>query len=74
MKKYCITVAFIITVLAFQFCSPSKKLQRKQNSMAVANITYQLHIASVIQNSCSPCHISGKGKKEPLDNFTAATE
>ncbi len=35
---------------------------------------YENNIAPVIQNFCSPCHISGKGKIEPLNNYTAATE
>ncbi len=74
MKKQIFTTALLLIVISFQFCNTSKKAQTVSNAKPIVSITFEKDIAPLIQNSCSPCHISGKGKKEPLDNYTAATE
>jgi mono/diheme cytochrome c family protein len=68
MKKF--SIGFIIISLAFifQYCSSSKKA-----SAGKFVVTYENSISNLIQGSCAPCHIAGKGNKKPLDNYTAAS-
>lgn len=72
MRKISITLLLLIAVCLFQFCSSSKKSTAKA-PVAVA-VNYQTNIQSIIQGSCSPCHIAGKGNKKSLDNYVAAKE
>jgi mono/diheme cytochrome c family protein len=69
MRKISIMFLLSAGVFFFQYCSSSKKAA----SAKPETVTYQNHIAPVIQASCAPCHIEGKGKKKPLDNYTAAS-
>jgi mono/diheme cytochrome c family protein len=68
MRKISITFLLLFSVLLFQFCSSSKK------AIAPAAVTYQANIQSIIQSSCTPCHIAGKGNKKSLDNYLTAKE
>ena len=68
MQKISIAFFLISTAFIFQYCSSSKK--------GVATkfvVTYENSIGTIIQGSCAPCHIAGKGNKKSLDNYTAAS-
>ena len=67
MRKFFLTLLLLITVFLFQFCSSSKKA-------ASPNVNYQTNIQPIIQSSCAPCHIAGKGNKKSLDNYLAARD
>ncbi|GAC1419073.1 MAG: hypothetical protein NVS1B13_03300 [Flavisolibacter sp.] len=43
----------------------------KARALAASQISYAAQISPIIMNSCSPCHISGKGNKKPLDSYEA---
>ena len=68
MRKVSIVLVLFTTVSLFQFCSSSKKA-----SAAPSTATYESNIKPVIQASCAPCHIAGKGNKQSLDNYADAT-
>ena len=70
MRKVSITVLLLTAVVLFQFCSSSKKTA----AVAVKEVTYENSIGPIIQTSCAPCHIEGKGNKKPLSNYTAAKD
>jgi hypothetical protein len=67
MRKLSIALILFSTAFVFQFCSSTKKTAAKPLT------TYEGNIKFVIQASCAPCHIAGKGNKKPLDNYTNAT-
>lgn len=58
------------TAFLFQYCSSSKKAASAKPTSAV---TYEGNIKPIVQASCSPCHIEGKGNKKSLDNYKAAS-
>ena len=66
MRKVSIALGLFTTAFIFQFCSSSKKA-------AVAPITYESNVKPVIEASCAPCHIAGKGNKKSLDNYAEAS-
>jgi membrane-bound lytic murein transglycosylase B len=68
MRKVSTTLTLLAAVLMFQFCSSSKKAASKEVA-----VTYDANVKPVIQSSCAPCHIAGKGNKKPLDNFADAS-
>lgn len=69
MRKLSVALLLCASVFIFQFCSSSKKAA---GAKATA-VTYESNVKPIIQASCSPCHIEGKGKKKPLDNYGAAS-
>ena len=66
MKKLTL-LALFVSVTVFQFCSSSKKAAAE-----APKVSYAKNVHPVIQGSCSPCHIAGKGKAKSLDNYEAA--
>ena len=70
MRKVSITVLLLAAIVLFQFCSSSKKTA----AVAVKEVTYENSIGPIIQSSCAPCHIEGKGNKKPLGSYTAAKD
>lgn len=68
MRKIFTTLLLLSAVLLFQFCSHSKKLA------APVAVNYQNNVLPIIQSSCTPCHIAGKGNKKSLDNYVAARD
>ncbi len=69
MRKVSFVIILFTTALFFQYCSSSKKVAAP---MADA-VTYQKNVMAVIQSSCAPCHIEGKGNKKALDNYASAS-
>jgi mono/diheme cytochrome c family protein len=67
MRKVSITLLLVGSVSLFQYCSSTKKA-------AAPVATYDKDILPVIQASCAPCHIAGKGNKLPIDNYAKAKE
>src|SRR6476619_1528476 len=65
MKKL-LAFAFLLTGILFQYCSESKK--------SAPAITYNNHVQSIINTSCSPCHIPPGGNKKPLNSYTAVKD
>ena len=59
------------TAFLFQYCSSSKKAASAKK--AESTVTYEGKIKPIVQASCSPCHIEGKGNKKPLDNYKGAS-
>ena len=68
MRKFSISLLLLTAVIFFQFCSSSKK------AAAPVVVNYQTNIQPIIQATCTPCHIAGKGNKKPLDNYLAAKD
>ena len=69
MLKISISLLLLTAVIFFQFCSSSKKA-----AAPVAVVNYQTNIQPIIQASCAPCHIAGKGNKKSLDNYLASKD
>lgn len=69
MRKVLVILLFAGSVV-FQFCNSTKKASK---SVSTSAVTYDANIKPIIQASCSPCHIAGKGNKKSLDNYTAAS-
>jgi cytochrome c553 len=69
MQKVLIGIILFTTIVVFQYCTSSKKA----SSATPAALTYENNIRTVIETSCSPCHIAGKGNKKPLDSYVAAS-
>lgn len=72
MKKIYVFAGMALLALSLTYCSSSKKAAKKAEAekAAVPKATYAATLAPVIANSCSPCHITGKGNKKPYDNYT----
>lgn len=62
-------VLFVLVTLVtvFQFCTSSKKAALEKRK-----VTYAKNVEPIIQASCSPCHIAGKGKSEVLSTYESA--
>ncbi len=69
MRKISFAIILFSTALFFQYCSSSKKAA----TTMPAAVTFQTNVMAVIQSSCTPCHIEGKGNKKPLDNYASAS-
>ncbi|MFI5129167.1 MAG: hypothetical protein ACHQFX_04220 [Chitinophagales bacterium] len=63
MKKIFVLTGLIATAVVFYNCHGSKK------AAATPKLTYNTNLKTVIETSCSPCHIAGKGNKKPFDNY-----
>lgn len=71
MKKY--VILFVLSAIAvfFSYCSSSKKA----TAAPVAKTTYETNVKSLVETSCSPCHIPAKGgRKKPLDTYASIRE
>ena len=66
MKKLTV-LSFLIAAFFFQFCTGAKKAQKQKAQL----VTYDAHVAQIITNSCSPCHIPPKGNKEALNTYAS---
>ena len=69
MRKVSIALLLFTAITLFQFCSSSKKT----TAASAPVTTYEGNIKPVIEASCAPCHIAGKGNKKALDNFANAS-
>ena len=67
MKKIYVFAGMAVLALGLTYCSSSKKAAKA--AAAAPKATYVATVSPVIANSCSPCHIAGKGNKKPYDNF-----
>ena len=65
MKKYFVIIALFAIAVIFFNCSGSKKAMASKPPPA----TYETNLKTVVEASCSPCHIAGKGNKKPYDNY-----
>lgn len=68
MRKVPIALFLFTAAILFQFCSSSKKA-----TTSAPVITFEGNVKPVIEASCAPCHIAGKGKIKALDNFANAS-
>ena len=71
MKKLFFLSIIAATSLALVYCNPSKKVATTpvEEPKPVAKSTYETGVATLVVNSCSPCHIAGKGRMKPYDNY-----
>ena len=67
MKKIYAIIGVAVLTTGLTYCSSSKKAAKA--AAATPKATYVATIAPIIANSCSPCHIAGKGNKKPYDNY-----
>ena len=67
MKKIYAIVGVAVLTMGLTYCSSSKKAAKA--AAAAPKATYAATLAPLIANSCSPCHIAGKGNKKPYDNY-----
>jgi hypothetical protein len=67
MKKL-IALSLLICLVAFQYCSSSRKLR------ASPKVTYATNVQPILQASCTPCHFPPQGNKKPLNSYAAAKE
>jgi len=65
MKKITVLASAIFASILFINCHSTKQA----TASAPASYTYEGNVKAVVSQSCSPCHISGKGNKKPYDNF-----
>jgi hypothetical protein len=69
MRKATILLLFVMGAAVLPYCTATKK-----STAASAAVTYEQNIKPIVQASCTPCHIGGKGKREPLDNYASASK
>ncbi|HSU27560.1 MAG TPA: hypothetical protein VLJ68_04205 [Chitinophagaceae bacterium] len=75
MKKMILFLTLVVTVVAFTYCSHSKKATSSTNSTnttttTVAKVSYTNNIVPMIMNNCVPCHVPSKGgNKKAYDNY-----
>jgi cytochrome c553 len=69
MRKL-VVILLVSGAMVFQYCNSSKKAARAASASAVS---YNTSIKPIIETHCTPCHIEGKGKKKPLDNYANAS-
>ena len=67
MKKIYVFAGTAILAIGLTYCSSSKKAAKA--AAAAPKATYAATVAPVINQQCSPCHITGKGNKKPYDNY-----
>ena len=70
MKKIYVLL-FILSAIALQFCTSSKKMVTKTKTKTQA-LTYTGNVKPLIQASCSPCHIAGQGNKKDYSSYANA--
>ena len=66
--KYKVLTVIVLSVLAFQFCTGTKKAGRN------AKITYLNNVQYTLQANCAPCHFPPQGNKKPLNTYTTAKD
>ncbi len=67
MKKFYVASVIVTMVVAFSYCKTAK------NAAKPVIYTYEANVKPMVLNSCTPCHIPGKGgNKKPLDNYESA--
>jgi len=66
MKRFSLMAATLACIVLFAYCSGSKKASAKPPAPA---FTYAGHIQQIMTEKCSPCHITGKGNKLPMDKY-----
>lgn len=72
MKKFTVFLSVIAAILAFSYCSSSKKAATA--TVVPAKITYTANTRQIFEANCAPCHFPDKGgNKKPLDTYTNAT-
>jgi hypothetical protein len=69
MKKTLIVMAGMVSLVAFQNCSSSKKASKAK----VATVSFEKEVLPIMQASCTPCHFPPDGKKAPLNTYDAVT-
>lgn len=72
MKKHFVIICLVVTAIVFYNCHGSKKATASAPPPPAAT-TYESGIKTIIETSCSPCHIPSKGgNKKAYDNFANA--
>lgn len=72
MKKLILPLAIIVATI-FSNCGPSKKINTTPGSTpGKVDVTFDANVLPIIQSSCTPCHISGQGKKSALNQYDNA--
>jgi len=75
MKKLFLP-SILIVALIFSNCSSSKKSTAPAPTPVApgsVTVTYDANVLPIIESHCAPCHISGKGKKAPLNHYDVAS-
>jgi len=68
MKKTILFTIAILSVIALQFCSTSKKAASADKKAPM--LSYLKDISPIMQIHCTPCHFPEQGgKKPPLDSY-----
>ncbi|MGE5521386.1 MAG: hypothetical protein ACM3VS_15785 [Candidatus Dadabacteria bacterium] len=67
MKKL-IAAALVFSLITFQYCSSSKKIQ------APPKVSYATNVQPILQSSCTPCHFPPGGNKKPLNTYSGAKD
>ena len=62
MKKTLIVILALVSLVAFQYCSSSKKAAK------TPPVSFETEVLPIMQASCTPCHFPPDGKKVPLNN------
>ncbi|MBV9986554.1 MAG: hypothetical protein JO301_02680 [Chitinophagaceae bacterium] len=72
MKKFTFIGLIAVAVIAFTYCSPSKKATVANLQPALT--TYDANVAPILAANCAPCHFPEKGgNKKPLDSYNGAS-
>lgn len=66
MKKLALALSLVVTIVVFEFCNPAKKAQNK-----VPKTSYASHVQSIVNNTCSPCHVGSNAKQKLLNSYEA---
>jgi hypothetical protein len=56
--------------LLLVYCNPSKNAGGGEAKKEIPKSTYESGVATLVVGNCSPCHIAGKGRLKPYDNYT----
>ncbi|SKA16433.1 cytochrome c [Sediminibacterium ginsengisoli] len=72
MKKILVALSLTGIAMFFAYCSSTKTAS--QAAVKVVKISYQQHVATILETNCAPCHFPGKGgNKKALDSYAAAS-
>lgn len=72
MKKFTVSLSVIAAILAFTYCSSSKKAAA--TAVVPAKTTYMANTRQIFEANCAPCHFPDKGgNKKALNTYTSTT-
>ena len=72
MRKIYVSMFLMAAIVAFSYCTSSRKAMATAPSPVAAKVNYEANVMSIIQANCAPCHFPDKGgNKKPLNSYAS---